>query len=367
MLYPLKFEPVYKSYFWGGRNLEKLGRMLPDGKIAESWEVACNFEGISIIANGAYKGLPLSQLLALFGENVLGKGTAKFPLLIKLLDANDRLSVQVHPDDRYARTVENQDYGKSEMWYVLAAQPGAKIVYNLREGVIGRDLDRLVKTKEIERWFNYVDVSAGDAIYIPAGTIHGLGEGIIVVEIQQNSTTTYRIYDYDRTDASGAKRPLHIEKASEVANFNRQDETGKVAGLVVACGHGSRKTYLVAERHFAVELYDVAGSVEEVADGSKFYVFTIIEGAGEVRYGSGQTVSVCAVETVMIPAALGRYCLAGRFKALKAYVPDLTADVVTPLKAAGYSSTEIFRCVGGLADFIHINTYSKNSCRLCSS
>ncbi|SDF66627.1 type I phosphomannose isomerase catalytic subunit [Sporolituus thermophilus] len=348
MLYPLKFEPMYKSYLWGGRNLEKLGRALPDGKIAESWEVACHPQGISIIANGEYKGLPLSQFLASLGDKALGKTTAKFPLLVKLIDANDRLSVQVHPNDQYARMVENEDYGKSEMWYVLSAKPGARIVYNLKAGVNGRDLYRLVETKEIETWLNYVDVSAGDAIYIPAGTIHGLGEGIIVAEIQQNSTMTYRIYDYDRTDESGAKRPLNIDKAAMVANFGHHDGTGKVEGLVVACGDGSAKTYLVAQQHFAVELYDVDGAVEETADGSRFYVFTVIEGDGEIRYDGRQTVPVCAVETVMIPAALGSYCLAGRFKALKAYVPDLIADVVTPLKAAGYSNDEIFCRVGGL-------------------
>lgn len=352
MLYPLKFNPVYKSYLWGGRNLQRFGKHLPEGVVAESWEISCHPNGVSVISNGEYAGTPLTGLIADFGVQVIGTALptqylAKFPLLVKLIDANDKLSVQVHPDDAYAQAHENGELGKNEMWYILEAKPGAELIYDVRPGVTKEDFARAVAQGTIESCLKKLPVSSGDVVNIPAGMVHAIGAGIILAEIQQNSDTTYRVYDYDRTDANGVKRPLHIEKALEVIDFNSRNRLEKAPGLTIQPNQDTKRKILVANRYFAVELDTIRGMSEEIADGSKFYIYFVTEGTGEIHYQKN-TLPVTRGESVLIPAALGPYTIKGDLQVLKAFVPDLEKDIFIPLKKSGYPENEIYEKVSGL-------------------
>lgn len=326
MQYPLKFVPIYKDYLWGGRNLEKLGRCLPEGRVAESWEISAHPDGISAIANGALAGMTLPDYIAGFGQEVMGRAVAprflsKFPLLVKLIDAQQQLSVQVHPDDVYARTHENEAYGKTEMWYIITAEPGAKIIYHLRNGVTKDEWVAAIAENRLGDCLQELRVTAGDVVHIPAGTVHALGAGIMLAEIQQNSNATYRVYDYDRVDAAGRKRPLHIEKALEVMNFDLP-----MAGLLPIRPRWQQLSPEVSmavlnrSSFFEVESYKVRGKLAEVADGSRFFIYTFLKGEGVIDFSDG-TVTVHGPETVMIPAGLGSYYLEGSLEFLKTYLP----------------------------------------------
>lgn len=352
MFYPLKFKPVYKDYIWGGRGFEKLGKTLPDGIVAESWEVSCHPDGISIISNGKFEGLSLPELVKSFGRRLIGnalpeKDLEKFPLLVKFIDANDDLSVQVHPGDSYARVHENGEYGKNEMWYIMSAAPGSKLIYDVIPGVTKEVFARAVKENKIESCLKAIEVFPGDVINIPAGLVHAIGKGILLAEIQQNSNTTYRVYDFDRTDKNGNKRPLHIEKALDVIDFNSGGRAEKYKGLEIKLNSTSKKRFIVANTYFSVELYDVNGEVGENADGSRFFIYTVLTGEGRINYESGST-SIRMGESVLIPASLGEYFIEGNLQLLKSYVPDIAENVVNPLKNAGYSEEEIYVSIGGL-------------------
>lgn len=352
MMYPLKFDPTYKNYLWGGRELEKLGKVLPEGIIAESWEISSHPDGVSTVANGEYKGVPLSELVEKLGRDLVGKDlpekdVEKFPLLIKLIDANDKLSVQVHPEDEYAKVNENGELGKNEMWYIVSAKPGSKLCYGLAAGVTRKDFENAVKAENIESCLNFIEVSAGDVVNIPAGFVHAIGAGIVIAEIQQNSNTTYRVYDYNRADKEGKTRPLHIEKALEVIDFREKKGNAKTTGLKINFDINSKKTHLIANKYFSVEKYEINGTVDEMADGSKFHIYVFMDGCGEIVYHAGN-VKVSRGESVLIPASLGKYSLNGHFTALKTYLPDLEKDVIEPLKLVGYTEEEIFENVDGL-------------------
>ena len=208
-MYPLKLESVLKDIIWGGTTLsEKYSKGKKGEKIAEAWVLSCRNDGENIIENGEYKGKPLSELYP---------DKDNFPLLIKLIDACDKLSVQVHPDDSYAKK-EGLPAGKTEMWYILDAKPGAKLVYGMRKDIpmSDEDIKKAADDGSLENYLNYCEVKKGDVFFIPAGLVHAIGEGILIAEVQQNSNTTYRMYDYNRTDKNGNKRELHIDKAVEV-------------------------------------------------------------------------------------------------------------------------------------------------------
>lgn len=353
--YPLKFGKVYKDYIWGGRNLDKIGKELPEtGNVAESWELSCHPNGMSTIANGEYAGMALDAYIKEFGRDVIGtklpkKDVEKFPLLIKFIDANDSLSVQVHPSDAYAFTHENGELGKNEMWYILHAEPGASLVAGVAEGVTKESFAEAIRNHTVEQCLNYIQVKEGDFINIPDGLVHAIGKGIILAEVQQNSDTTYRVYDYNRVGPDGKTRPLHVEKSLETINFSYSGDVCKSAeGLRYPVGTNAEKTVKIANKYFAIELYELKeGSVEETADGSKFYVYIICNGSGRIRYGT-ESVEVKMGETIFIPAAMGEYQLEGTFTAIKSYVPDLKTDVIDVLLKEGFSSEEISQKVEGL-------------------
>lgn len=352
MLYPLKFKPVYKDYIWGGRNLEKLGKVLPDGIVAESWEISCHPDGVSIVANGDFEGRSLPDLVKELGRELLGsaleqKDIDKFPLLVKFIDANDNLSVQVHPDDNYAFIHENGEYGKNEMWYIISAEPGAKLIYDVVPGTTRENFADAVKSNSIASCLKSIEVFPGDVINIPAGLIHAIGKGIVLAEIQQNSNTTYRVYDYDRVDKKGSKRPLHIEKALDVIDFNATGRKEKFRGLKIQPDSDYIKKVLVVCRYFAVEQYTLNGTLNETADGRKFYLYTFTEGDAELTYGNN-ILPVRAGESLLIPASLGTYSIQGNAKLLKSYVPDISKDIITPLTESGYTMQQMKENIAGI-------------------
>jgi mannose-6-phosphate isomerase len=352
MFYPFKFQPVYKDYIWGGRNFEKLGKTLPKGIVAESWEVSCHPDGVSIIENGEFRGVPLPSMVDIYGRTLVGtalpeKDLRKFPLLVKFIDANKDLSVQVHPDDIYANAHESGEYGKNEMWYIMSAEPGAKLIYDVVPGTTRESFRRAVEEDNIEHCLKSMEVFPGDVINIPSGLIHAIGKGILLAEVQQNSNTTYRVYDYNRTDKNGSKRPLHIGKALDVIDFDASGRKEKYRGLEISAGADSSKKFLIANSYFSVELYIVSGVINEEADGSRFHIYTFIDGEGEITYESG-CIKVKFGESVLIPASMGKYQIHGSLKALKSYVPDLKWDVWYPLIQAGFAREKILENVGGL-------------------
>jgi len=356
-LYPIKFTPCYKDYIWGGRNLEKFGKKLPEGIVAESWEISCHPDGMGIVSNGKYKGMTFQELLDKHFHEVMGDTPSqtyisgkhshpKFPLLVKFIDAEDRLSVQVHPDDEYAFAHENGELGKNEMWYILDAKPGAKLIYDVAPGTTREIFAEAVKNGTISQYLNVVEVAKGDVVNIPAGIVHAIGEGIVIAEIQQNSNTTYRVYDYDRIGKDGKKRPLHIEKAIDVINFNSGIKNAKSQGLKVSLDKNSFKTYYIANKYFSVELYEVSGKIEEDME-NRFCIFIFIEGEAIIESNKEQ-VNAVQGESLLMPAAIGKYIIKGQFKALKAYIPDITRDIIEPLEKAGYSKEKIYNSISGL-------------------
>lgn len=350
MLYPFKFLPVYKDYIWGGRNLSKFNRQLPEGKVAESWELACRPDGMSVVENGVYKGRTLESMLSEFGSEIMGDSAKSnehgFPLLIKLIDANDKLSVQVHPDDEFARTHEG-DNGKNEMWYILDAKPDAKLIYGLKPGVTKADFENAVMENQIGDCLNYINVKEGDFINIPAGMVHAICDGIVLAEIQQNSNVTYRIYDYNRKDQKGNYRPLHIEKAMQVINFDSGNRKLLYEGLEYEASDKVSMKILVANKYFCVELFSISGNIQQDTKNKKFHAFICIDREGKISYETG-SVKLHKGETVLIPSCIGKYIIEGDVKLLKAYIPKLDDDVYGRLMEIGYSREEIKEKIAGL-------------------
>ena len=344
MHYPLKFEPLYKDYIWGGRKLESLGKTLPDGIVAESWEIASHPDGTGVVSNGKFKGESLNKLVIEHGPKLLGSAiykdkNTKFPLLIKLIDANRDLSVQVHPNDDYAYINENGELGKNEMWYVIDTESGAKLVSGVKDGITKQDFKAAVKSGTIAECLNFIEVFPGDCINVPAGLIHAIGAGCLICEIQQNSNTTYRVYDYDRTDAAGNTRTLHIEKALDVIDFE-VGEGSSTLGLTVTKGYIER-TFLVANKYFAVEKINMSGSMTEDTNGERFHCYTVLNGSITINKEIIKTGHSC-----LIPASVGIYSIYGTAVLIKSYVPDLEKNIYSPLLEAGYSREDISSIIG---------------------
>jgi mannose-6-phosphate isomerase len=310
-MYPIKFENIYFNKIWGGRAFSLFRNNLPEGKIGESWDVACRSDAQSIIANGCYKGLTLGKLIEMERENILGTEIRgeKFPLLLKLINAADTLSVQVHPDDIYARLVEN-DMGKTECWYIVEAAVGASIIIGTKN--CNQDIFRkAINEGKVEEFLNKIPVNKGEFYFVPSGMVHAIGSGVIIAEIQQNSDLTYRLYDYKRG------RELHIEKALDVIDFELKGEN--IHGIVEMLP-GLKKTRLVYCNKFVVELYEIKDSVTERSNYEKFYLFTAVEGFGCIIYNKGVEL-LKQGDSFMIPASLGTYTIKGNITLLKTYIP----------------------------------------------
>lgn len=314
MVYPLKFENLYYDKIWGGRDFELFRDTLPDGNIGESWDIACHPHGISIVTKGKFKGMSLAELIELKGDELLGTKISKdwFPLLIKLINAKDQLSVQVHPNDEYAK--KNGEYmGKTEIWYVVEAFKGANLVVGTKENCTKEDFKSALEDGQLDKYLNTIPVKKGEVYFIQSGLIHAIGAGVIIAEIQQNSDTTYRVYDYNRG------RELHIEKALDVVDLTLKSE--KIEGITTN-NIGYSKTQLCLDKNFSLELYNVQDSFTENSDPERFYTFTCVEGSGEIHYINGIE-KIKMGDSILIPASLGKYTFIGNMKVLKSYMPSL--------------------------------------------
>lgn len=315
-MYPLKFENLYYDKIWGGRDLEKYRKNLSQGLIGESWDIACHKNGISIISNGEYKGLTLIQLINIKGEEVLGKHYKKdsfnlssFPLLLKIINSQQNLSVQVHPSNEYA--IENsEDNGKIEAWYIIDAEKDAEIIVGTKKCDKETFINSCINGT-VEKYMNRIKVKKGDMYFIEAGLLHAIGKGIVLAEIQQNSDTTYRVYDYNRG------RDLHIEKALEVINFNIQPEK-------IIIDKNKDFQPCIRNEELNVDIYKVNGELNLDNSDNTFSIFTCVEGYGEILFVNEKTgvlekeeLNTC--ESLLIPAALKNYVFKGNMILMKSY------------------------------------------------
>ncbi len=328
-IYPLTFEPVLRDYIWGGHRLETLfGRDLPPGIVAESWDISGHPDSPTRVDSGYWQGRTLPEVMAALGTDLVGTHSAamlargRFPLLIKLLDANQDLSVQVHPDDAYAASHEQGEIGKTEMWYVLHAEPGYSLVHGVKPGVTRAQLRAAIARNEVEDILNRVPVSPGDTIDVPAGTVHSLLAGAVVAEIQQNSDVTYRLYDWGRVGHDGKPRPLHVDRALDVIDFS-QASPGPVPPQAIIETESLRRQLLVRRPQFATErlLLGPGATFSGRCDGSTFEIWGCMEGECAVGW-AGAPVRLPAVRFVLLPAALGAYAITskGRSTLLRVYV-----------------------------------------------
>ena len=311
-LYPLLFEPMLKSYIWGGRNLEKLGRRLPpEGVIAESWEIAGHEDGTTRVANGRYAGKLLTELHEELGLDLIGSRSAwaqergKFPLLIKLLDANRPLSVQVHPQDDYALANEGNELGKTEMWVVLDAQPNAEVILGVPHRISPNEFRVAIKNNQLEPHLHRIPVKAGDHVCVPAGSLHAIMGGLLIAEIQQNSNTTYRVYDWGRVGANGQPRPLHVDKALEVINFE-QIAPSLSAPKPLANEAGIDRSLLCQTDYFVTERVEMAigAAYQGNGTGETLEIWGVTAGTVTVN-----DLELSAVRFVLLPAAMGKFVI----------------------------------------------------------
>ncbi len=274
---------------WGGRrirdDLQKDTGDLP--KIAESWEVSTHPKGESVVDSGEYAGKKLSELFDAIGWDHAGEYAEKhkqLPIMIKYIDARENLSIQVHPGERYARKHEN-DGGKNEMWYVLEADEGAYVYLGFNRDVTKQEVRTAIKNGTIESLLNKIFVKKGEVFYIPAGTVHAIGAGCLMCEIQQTSDATYRLYDYGRIDENGKPRPLHIKKAMDVLNLRRMPVP---TGRSVTSANCKARKMLGVLGHLTVSEYNASGEYMLFNPSATFGVALVLEGEGEMQ-GSGET------------------------------------------------------------------------------
>lgn len=327
-LYPLKFEPILKKNIWGGSEICRFKKLaIQESGIGESWELSQVPGSVSIVANGEWKGKSLNDLIEAAPEALLGKSIYKrfgkdFPLLIKFIDAEANLSIQVHPDDTLARLRHNS-FGKTEMWYVVASKPGAKLVSGFSKQIDAAEYERRIADDSIEEVLQQFEAKAGDVFFLPAGRVHAIGAGLFIAEIQQSSDITYRLYDYNRKDAQGNGRELHTELAKEAIDYKMYDNLKtsyepieNETVLLVNCpyfttnlvhlkaegpGYEEAKTQNDPKQVLMTETVEMD---RDYTDIDSFVIYVCMQGEGTITYGVDLTIPVCQGETVLLPACL---------------------------------------------------------------
>lgn len=305
---PIFLTPVFQERIWGGSKLAELfGYDIPNAKTGECWAISAHPNGQSVVKDGPYQGLSLGELWASHQE-LFQSDSSVFPLLTKILDASDDLSVQVHPDDRYAGEHENGELGKTECWYIVDAEPGAEIIY----GHEAKSKEQLIQWIEAGNWdglLTKVPVQPGDFFFVPSGTIHALGKGIVVLETQQSSDTTYRVYDYERKDKDGHTRELHLEKAIDVTTI---PQSYKKETYDILTKEGITITSFVSNDFFTVQKWDVDGTASLDAS-SKYTICSVIEGQGQLTI-SDHKYPLNKGDHFILPVSFGPYALSGSMK-----------------------------------------------------
>lgn len=309
----IKLKAALVEKIWGGSQLKrKYGKISNQEKIGESWEVSCHKNGMSTVASGAHAGQTFGDWLTQYPKDkALGtkcQDTSAFPLLIKFIDASQALSIQVHPDDAYAQKVEHS-LGKTEMWIVLECEPGAFLYYGVNQSLSPEDFQTHIKNNTIESVLNRVPVKKGDVFYIEAGTIHAIGAGIVICEIQENSDTTYRVYDFDRTDDRGNRRELHIPKAAEVSTLTPPTKAPGPAESPVLIPGGSSQL-LAACSYFRVKSYISTSAITIPLNTDSFLALNCLDGCGQALLGDEQ-LSFEKGDSLFIPAQAGLLSIEG--------------------------------------------------------
>lgn len=308
-MYPIRFENLYYEKIWGGRDFEEFRDNLPDGNIGESWDIACHPNGTGIVENGEFKGTKFDDLIKEQGHDLVGTKVTleKLPLLIKLINSGEKLSVQVHPGDEYAAKYEG-DYGKTEAWYVIDAKPDASLIVGTKD-CTRDEFKTAIENNEVEKYLNKINVKKGDCFLINSGLVHAICEGTIIAEIQQNSDVTYRVYDY------GRPREIHVKKALDVINFDLQCENlqGELENF-----NGYKKALLCENEYFGIQKYLIEESLKEESDKERFFMFTCVDGDGTIE-GEGFNEKIKMGDSYLIPATLGKYEIKGKLTILKSY------------------------------------------------
>ena len=307
---PMLLSPAFKDYLWGGTRLkEEFGKKSDLDIVAESWELSTHKDGQSVVASGEFAGMTLGEFVEK-NPSVLGENCKKFeffPILIKFIDAKDNLSIQVHPDDEYALK-NTGGYGKTEMWYILDCEEGASLYYGFKEEITKEQFKASIEDNTLLDYLNKVEVKKGDVYFIEAGTVHAIGKGIVICEIQQNSNTTYRVYDYDRRDAQGNARELHVEKALEVSvtkppvEYKQENEN-----LLAKC------------KYFTVEKADVDGEMEFAIDETSFKSVIVTDGEGTLTLGDCE-MQIKKGDSIFIPAQNGKFSVKGNCNIIISHV-----------------------------------------------
>lgn len=321
--YPYLLSYVTKDNIWGGTALldpENGWNVKADTPVVgEAWKLTVRAKENSRILNGEYAGKELGEVLRVSPE-LIGNAykDPTFPLLIKLIDAQDNLSVQVHPDDAYAARVEN-DRGKTEMWVILDAKPGASIVYGLRDGLTAEDFKEAVMQKRYASVLNEIPVKKGDVFFIPSGMLHAIGKGILIAEIQQNCDLTYRVWDYDRRQADGSLRALHVEKALDVVRPFSEAKIRAIQFEAAADGETEDSSVLAHCRYFKTERLTTCQPVAHCVPDSTFHNLLCIEGEGTLITPDGEY-PIRKGDNYYLPAGLGSYTIEGHMVLLRASI-----------------------------------------------
>lgn len=316
--YPLVFTPILQDRIWGGEKLKTdLGKDIPTTTTGESWELSAVSGNVSVVKNGALAGTPLDALLEKDPEGVLGtavhaKFGVQFPLLFKFLDAKEDLSIQVHPNDELAKKRHNS-FGKTEMWYVMQADEGSRIIVGFNHKSSPEEYLEKLESKQLIDILNQEPAKKGDVYFLETGTIHAIGAGIVIAEIQQTSDITYRIYDWDRVDANGKGRELHVQEALDAMNYNETDTKKEYTK------EENKSNTMVDCPYFTTNFLPLNGSAEVSKDGSSFTVYICTEGEYTVT-ADGETHGFKKGDTVLIPAAVKDFSLDGNATLLEIYI-----------------------------------------------
>lgn len=306
----MKLSPVFKDYIWGGQRLKTdFGFKSDYDKVAEGWMLSCHKDGKNIIENGEYKGQTLDNVIEKIGkEKIVGTKSLNFPyfpVLIKLIDAKDNLSIQVHPDNAYAKRVENE-FGKTEIWYVLDAEEDAQLVYGFKEKISREEFRKAIEENTLTDVLNTVRVKKGDLFFIEAGTVHAIGKGTLIAEIQQNSNSTYRVYDYGRLGVDGKPRELHIDKAVDVSVTEPPKYEIKPFGETVITDEAD-STLLTKCDLFTVNHYNVKTKISLNAGKESFHHILVVDGNGRLN-----DMDMKKGDSFFVPAGFGKYEISGK-------------------------------------------------------
>lgn len=317
-LYPLQFDAILKERIWGGTKLKTyLNKPITSQITGESWEISTVENDVSVIANGILKGKSLNELIEKLPEQILGKKVYRqfgkqFPLLFKYLDAREDLSIQVHPNDKLAKERHNS-FGKTEMWYVMQADKDAKLIVGFKEKSSQKNYLENLKNKTLSSILDTKKVKKGDVFFLETGTVHAIGAGTVVAEIQQTSDITYRINDFDRVDAYGNTRELHTDLALEAINYNLVNAEKKylnkrnISNKIIDC------------QYFTTNFIPLDGSIEISKNGDSFTVYMCVEGNFELEYNE-EMYSYQLGDTILIPAEMNQFTIKGNASILEIYI-----------------------------------------------